>query len=148
LTVGVLIGRGFFDPYRASSAREPAVFMDLGGQSEIEVMHSSASFTVGGTILWSNGRAEGVTVAWHRRARPWLMPELGATAGVWSIQSMGGSMGYALTTDLFFRFTAALALSPAPWIDILPRLSVMGPMSSNAYLFYASIGLRYRLPLP
>lgn len=147
LTVAALIGRGIFDPYRIKSSGEPPLFRDLGGQSELEVMHSGPSFAVGGTVLWSNGRAQGVTVAWHRRPRPWVMPELGATVGVWSIESTGESLGYAHTTDLFFRFTAALALSPAPWIDILPRMSVMGPMSSNAYLFYASIGLRYRLPL-
>jgi hypothetical protein len=147
LTVAAMIGRGIFDPYRIKTNGEPALFRDLGGQSELEIMHSGASFTVGGTILWSNGRAEGITIAWHRRPRPWIMPELGATAGLWSIESRGGSLGFTQTTDLFFRLTAALALSPAPWLDILPRMSVLGPMSSNAYLVYASIGLRYRFPL-
>ncbi len=86
-------------------------------------------------------------MAWHRRVRPWVMPEIGATVGVWSIESTGGSLGAQYTTDLFFRLMAALALSPASWLDILPRLSVIGPMSSNHYLVYASIGLRYRFPL-
>lgn len=147
LTVGVLIGRGVFDPYRVQVHSEPAVFRDLGGQSELEVLHSGSSFAIGGTVLWSNGRAEGVTVGWHRRVRPWLMPEVGATVGVWSIESTDESLGFEHTTDLFFRLAAALAISPARWLDILPRMSVIGPMSSNHYLVYASFGLRYRFPL-
>lgn len=113
-----------------------------GTLSELEITRSDSTFTLGTTLFKARGQAEGLLLGWSRRWRPWLAPEVTAAAGLWSIKTT-----YGQTSDLFVKLTAGFAVSPAPWLDVLARLSVQNPMSSNDYVLYASAGLRYRLNL-
>ena len=141
-TVAALIGRGFFDPDRITCGCG-YWFNDEGGQNEIEVTRNGPSFAIGGTLVTARGRAGGLTLGWHRSLRSWFAPEAGATVGLWSMKNMGVDD----TTDLFIRLTAGLAVSPTSWLDVVARLSLISPMGRDKYLGYASVGLRYRLPM-
>ena len=142
-TVAALMGRGFLDPDRITCNCGNSWFGDEGGQSELEVTRSGPSFAMGGTLIKTRGNAWGLTLGWYRRPRPWLALEVGATAGLWYIRDLGGDY----TNDLFIRVSAGLAFSPTSWLDVVGRLSVISPMSSEKYIMYVSAGLRYRLPL-
>jgi hypothetical protein len=142
-TVAAMIGRGILDPDRITCNCGHAWFSDQGEQNEFEVTRSGPAFAIGGTLIKTRGNAWGLTLGWHRRPRPWFALEVGATAGLWYVRNLGTDD----TKDLFVRFSAGLAFSPTSWLDIVGRLSVSSPMSSDKYLMYASVGLRYRLPL-
>jgi hypothetical protein len=142
-TLAALYGQGFLDTNDITCNCGPIWNTDVGRQSEFEVSRSGPSFAIGGTFLNVRGHAGGLTLGWHRQVRPWLVPEVGATAGLWSMKNMG----FEDSTDLFLRLAAGLSFSPTSWLDVLARLSVISPMSRNVYLFHVAVGLRYRLPL-
>jgi hypothetical protein len=137
-----MIGRGILDVDRITCNCGP-FFSDLGGQTELEVMRSGPSFAIGGTYFKARGEAWAVTLGWHHLPTPWLAAEVRATLGIWAM----GDATLHDTTDLFARLAGGLAASPTSWLDIVARVSVITPMSTNQYLAYASVGLRYRLPL-
>ena len=143
-TVAALVGRGFFDPDRITCNCGQYWVNDEGGQYEIEVMRGSPSFAIGGTYISARGSAGGLTLGWYRQPHPWFTTEVGATVGLWSFIK---DIGFNATTDLFFRLGAGLAFRLTSWLDVTTRLSVFHAMSEDKYLGYASIGLRYRLPL-
>ena len=142
-TVAALIGQGFLDSDQLKCNCGPIWSTDVGEQSELEVTRSGPSFAFGGTLIKARGHAGGLTLGWHRQLRPWLTPEVGATAGLWSMEGMD----FADNVDLFIRLTAGVAFSPTSWLDILARLSLTGPMGRDRYFVHAAAGLRYRLPL-
>jgi hypothetical protein len=139
-TIAGLYGNEIADSESITCNCGPIWATGWGTLSELEIAHSDSTFTLGATLFRAHGQAEGLLLGWSRRWRPWLAPEVTAAAGLWSIKT-----SYGQTSDLFVKLTAGFAVSPAPWLDVLARLSVQNPMSSNDYVLYASAGLRYRL---
>jgi len=141
-TAAALIGHGAGISYDHIKCNCGGNFVsDSGGpSSEIEVTRSGPAFAIGGMYLKTQGHAWALTFGWHRRPVRWLTAEVRATVGMWFIDETN-------ETDLLARLAGGLAVSPVSWLDVVARLSIVAPMRKNDFTTYASIGLRYRLPL-